>query len=453
MKRARETHGTNDTTTVVPGPNKNTNTNRRASNASSNSALEEIRVKLEQARLKKIAAEERLLLRQKQQDPPTSKCTAASTACVTKQQSRAKLEAQEALDRARSRLQGARENRDRALQQQLQQNQTDPSGTNGTQIHQNKVMPWNRNNIQRQQYISPQQQRQDSHNNNIPPISALLPSFSLKITNISETGPPEMVYHYEDTVESPFSSMGRLGSRAALIEALGGKEAVYALHRRGSDNNRQTRSHGEDTAKCHNAKNSSVAANANANANQKKQASISLVQRKIQLQNELLALKEKLEMKSSQDQKQKQEHRKSSTTTGTNAAAAHVENKSNSAAAHEENKNNRKTAKTKEGLERRKAEAQTVMDISYWKHFVSKQEHLLEQVTAKINDVDRNKGGGGANTYKECLQRRHATNKAIAKVQQDLDTIENRQRVVEEGIFGSTEKLLEARQALHEAKH
>ena len=167
----------------------------------------------------------------------------------------------------------------------------------------------------------------------------------------------------------------------------------------------------------------------------KKVAGRSLLQRKIQLQNELLALKEKLEMKSSQE---KQNHQTSS---GNAVDSADVDAR---------NDGDRKPPPTKEGLKRRKAEAQTVMDISYWKHFVSKQEHLLQQVTTKINNMDKSNGKGGA--YKECLEKRHSTNKAIAQVQQDLDVLEQRQAVVEEGIETSTQQLLDARQALHQAK-
>ena len=347
MKRDRET--TTPAEVGKPSPAKTSN------------ALEEIRAKLEQARLKKIAAEERLLRQkqqQQQQDPKTQN---------------SKREAQQALDRARSRLQGALQNRERALQQ----NQ------------------WNRKKHSR-----------------CAPISALDSSFTLKITNILQSGPREMVYHYEDSLESPASTMGLIGSRMALEVALGGKQAVEALHK-GSYN---AEINYKDTA------NSSDKSRKDAtNENQKQTAS--LLQRKIQLQNELLALKEKLEMKSSQEQKQKGNHQKDSTLNPAQDGKT-------------------KNAATKEGLERRKAEAQTIMDISYWKHFVSKQEVLLEQVTTKLKTTDK--------SYKECLQTRHATNKAIARVQQNLEFLQQRQTVVEEGMLSSIQALLQARQQLHD---
>ncbi len=333
MKRARET-----TTPADAG---------KPSPAKSSNALEEIRAKLEQARLKKIAAEERLLRQKQQQDPKTPN---------------SKREAQQALDRARSRLQGALQNRERALQQQQNRKKHSRCAT----------------------------------------ISALDPSFTLKISNILQSGPPEMVYHYEDSLESPASTMGLLGSRIALEAALGGKEAVEALHK-GSYN-------AETNYK-------------DINNSESQKQTASLLQRKIQLQNELLALKEKLEMKSSlQEQKQKENNEKDSTLNPVKDGKT-------------------KNAATKEGLERRKAEAQTIMDISYWKHFVSKQEVLLEQVTTKLKTTDK--------SYKECLQTRHATNKAIARVQQNLEFLQQRQTVVEEGMLSSTQTLLQARQQVH----
>ena len=88
------------------------------------------------------------------------------------------------------------------------------------------------------------------------------------------------------------------------------------------------------------------------------------------------------------------------------------------------------------------------MDISYWKHFVSKQEHILEQVTTQKNrNAERN-----AQLYKDCLKERHATNTQITQVQQTIRTLEMRQEVVEEGIVTSTKQLLEARQKLHQEK-
>lgn len=399
MKRNRKTSGEKDTAKAVD-PVANTKQPKH------NHTLEEVRAKLEQARLKKLAAEERLL-RQKQQQKsvgqPTNSSATSNSTNIAKQKSRAQ-EAQEALDRARSRF--------RVVQQQQYS-----TGGNPTQNYSDHIKPWNRN--KRQYYGS-----QTPYQSSLPPISALSSTFSLKITNIADSGPPEIVYHYPDSVWSPWSSIGPIGSRAALIEALGGTKAVEALQ--------LAREDGEDVSTL---RKKTTNGKTNKKNTSKKKASASLLQRKTQLQNELLALKEKLEMKSSQEKQKDQASR--NTVDATDAK-------------NDEGNKDRKLPSTKEDLERRKAEAQTVMDISYWKHFVSKQEHLLEQVTTKINNMDKSNGKGGA--YKECLEKRHSTNKAISKVQQDLNVLEQRQALVEDGIVTSTQQLLDARQALHEAK-
>ncbi len=392
MKRARETDGTHETTLAS-----RSDAIEAASSSSKRNALDEIRAKLEMARSKKIAAEERLKQQQQQQQQQVDS--------KAKPKPSSTKEAQEALDRARSKLQGALQNRERALQLQQQQQQQQPSAATSTIT---------RNRKRRQSYFLAQK---PPRYNGLPPISALSPSCSLTISNIEKTGPPEMVYHYEDTVKSPFSTMGLLGSRVALEEALGGKMAIAALHKGHYQEYiaKRNRYH-------KNVANQNVGKTNNDTGANKKQKT--LLQRKIQLQNELLALKEKLE-KSSQEQKQKGNPPKLPTSNATQASKA-------------------KPIPTKEGLERRKAEAQTIMDISYWKHFVSKQEHLLEQVTTKLKDSESTH-----QTYKET---RHATNKAIAQVQENLQLIEQRQSVVEDGMLSATENLLQARQALHAAK-
>ncbi len=386
MKRNRETTGEKDTAKAVNASKKP-------------KTLEEVRAKLEQARLKKLAAEERLLRRKQQQGQPTKSDAISFNTNVN---ARAQ-EAQEALGRARSRF----------LVVQQQQYST------GTQQQfPSNAKPWNR----RQHYAS-----QNPYMHSLPPISALSSSFSLKIDNVADSGPPGIVYHYPDCVGSPWSSIGPIGSRQALIQAMGGMKAVEALQLAREDR--------EDVSTLQKKSAINKKPPAAAVKDSKKMASRSLLQRKIKLQNELLALKEKLEMKPSQEKQKDQTSRNSVDSSDTDAR-------------HDEGTADRKLPPTKEGLERRKAEAQTVMDISYWKRFVSKQEHLLEQVTTKINNMDKGKGGA----YKECLEKRHSTNKAIAKVQQDLDVLERRQAVVEEGIETSTQQLLDARQALHQAK-
>ena len=452
---------------------KRINNNNGGNNAKSNpDALKGIRARLERARLKKIAAEERLL-RQRQQrarerqappaTPPVALATDAdangttttaadarpgppankTTASNNSSSSAKSQEAQEALDRARSKLQGALQNRERALQQHQRRHRTTnnpfpPAANNNTNnSHGNNTSTsWNR------------KRRFNSHRavaqSGLPTLSALSPSFSLIIKDIPRTGPPDMIYHVRDFKKSTKTRMGGMKTRADLVELLGGEEAVEALHR-GSDRYRGggigTKNVLDD---CDSNPSDTVETTAVALSNNKKRkkpTSVSLLQRKLQLQNELMILKEKLEKKSSLEENQKQHNQKQ-------GAAINAT----------DNDCSNKHPMTKERLEKRKAEARTVMDISYWKHFVSKQEHLLEQVTTKINDMDNNIGNNqqkrkkGATSYQECLHKRHATNKAIANVQQDLDNLQQRHEVVEDGITCSTRNLLNARQALHEER-
>ena len=465
MKRARgpcesNDHGSNSGVTTQTDLNKNSKSNAVA--------LEEIRAKLEQARMKKSVVEKRLLrqrrkdsqLEQQQKPFPQASTPTKATSTMTgisttkdiltshrestpnskiTNSTRAQ-EAHIALDRARSKLQGALQYRERALSQMNNSAATTITKTDGSD---KTRIQWNRKHQSPPtQYPSLQQQSQHDKHNSLPPISAL--SQSLQLTEISRSGPPNTVYHFNDNFGSAISSMGYLGSREALIAALGGKEAVEALHQGGEmhlDDNQRAKK-----KDCENDDNKSGNKNS-ANSIQKQSTTAtsnhnltctSLVQRKLQLQNELMALKEKLEMKSPREQSQKEQTRNVGTPIINNSGE------------------HRKGA-TKESLERRKAEAQTVMDISYWRHFVSKQEHLLEQVTAKINNLNNDshrhqKSSRGVNTYKECLHKRHINNKAIAKVQNDLDIIEKRLEVVEDGIVLSTQKLLDARQALHEER-
>ena len=487
MKRSRTTQDDVGTVSKTKQPKKAAAT------------LEEVRAKLEQARLKKIAAEERLL-RQKQQDslrfqqqgsvpPSSSAIKSATTVAITSETSgtgkttmatkqenddaktlegilsnlsnnastRAK-KAQEALDRARSKLQGALQNRERALLQQRMKNVggtfDSSSTTNGSTFNKssNAGTSWNRKrwSLTKQNNFSYKQQGRDVTDNGLPPISALSPTFQLRVTDIGRSGPPSMVYHNIDNVGSSLSSTEKHQDRAELVAALGGNEAVEDLHRSSdwyysSGEDRKSNGDGENTGdvglthtRSNDTTNDDDKKPAATITKKQKLTSASLLQRKLQLQNELMALKEKLEMKASEEPKQKKQNQKEDTET--TAPLPNEDTRSNE-------------TPTKEGLERRKAEAQTLMDISYWKHFVSKQEHLLEQVTSKINDMDDSSNPRGSNSYREFLNKRHATNKEIAKVQQDLEVIEKRHEVVEQGIAITTQKLLESRQALYEERN
>jgi hypothetical protein len=106
---------------------------------------------------------------------------------------------------------------------------------------------------------------------------------------------------------------------------------------------------------------------------------------------------------------------------------------------------NRTVGLTKQELERRKAEAQATMDISYWKHFVSKQERMLENVMKHGEDNDI--------ALEECQKERHETNKNLLQTQREIEEIECRIRIVENGISASITALLHARQAIYDAKN
>mmetsp|Transcript_22844 Transcript_22844/g.49741 ORF Transcript_22844/g.49741 Transcript_22844/m.49741 type:complete len:688 (-) Transcript_22844:901-2964(-) len=544
--------GTSDTSKMTdppPSPISNyiTSTGNSSSNSNSNtkktgavSTREDILAKLEQARQKKNAAEQRLTQQRKQQqqhqqqqhqqqtmksestvteggqrsatmatkeDVSLSVTTAARTTSSTST-NRAR-EAQAALDRARSKLQGALENQKRALMMQQKQLQ-----------HQHHVTP---------HHVTPTTTRSTSWSRrnrlagyHLPPISALVEP--LIISGISQTGPPEMLrypYYYspaaaksntskknneeeenrdsDDALLSTCSSSSCMagGANRERLEPLqGGKEAIAASHlgefksgnidaddsnnadcnycesereeqknaKKEKDANSDGGGHG-DTIGCHG--NNGEAAS---NNNEKKLASITLAERKRQLQNEMMALKEKLEKKTLQQQQANNNGDSNSNSTAENVIDGNISNSGNK---------NEKTL-TKQGLRKRKAEVQTVVDISYWKHFVSKQENLLEQVTTKLQSMDENfhsfpkqkkqktlQGGtamvttastsvatGNAittttATYQDYLRKRHAINVAIAQVQEDLQGLEARQQVVENGMAKGIVDVLGARKALH----
>lgn len=261
-------------------------------------ALEQIRTKLEEVRKKKEAAEERW----KQQQAITSPNT------KTKRD-----EVREALDRARSKLQGAQE---RALLLQ-QKNRTTP----------------------------------------LTPISAL--STELVIRGISSTGPPELVHH-------PFGS----DDRKALEIALGGTEAIRALHKGNT--------HGDAVSSSSSSLSTSTS----------------------------LPLKRK---------------------------------PSKLPAPITDSKKQKSTIPTKEELLDRKTKAQIIVDISYWKHFLSKQKVLLSK-------IDNN------TKWEDCVKERHSTNVELSNLQQELTLLDWRHEVVERGTENALQELLAARRELYEAR-
>jgi len=88
-------------------------------------------------------------------------------------------------------------------------------------------------------------------------------------------------------------------------------------------------------------------------------------------------------------------------------------------------------------------EAQNVMDISYWKHFVSKQEYILHGIKKQVTD--------STSSLEECLRERHATNIQLNHIQKTITSLESRQDIIEDEIIKSTTKLLTARQQLYVA--
>ena len=530
--------GTSDTSKMIDPPpspmsdaitstgNNSSNSNINTKKMGAASTREDILAKLEQARQKKKAAEQRLTQQRKQQqqheqqtmksestvteegqltttistneDVSLSVTTAARTTSSTCT-NRAR-EAQAALDRARSKLQGALENQKRALMMQQKQ-------------------------VQHQQHVTPTTMRNTSWTrrnrlagNHLPPITALVEP--LIISGISQTGPPELVrypYFYssaaansntskknneeeenrynDDALLSTCSSSsykGGLANRERLAAPHGGKEAIAAFHLREFISSNADNNNNHDCNYCEsereeqkNAKkekdggsddcghgdtvgrhgNNSEAAS---NNNEKKLFSISLAERKLQLQNELMALKEKLEKKTLQQQQANNIVDSNSNSNSENFIDGNIGN----------NGNKNEKALTKQGLRKRKAEVQFVVDISYWKHFVSKQENLLDQVTTKLQSMDENlysfpkqktlQGGAAVvktastsvaagnaitttttATYQDYLRKRHATNVAIAQVQEDLQDLEARQQVVENGMAKGIVDLLGARKALY----
>jgi len=152
----------------------------------------------------------------------------------------------------------------------------------------------------------------------------------------------------------------------------------------------------------------------------------------------LMALKEKLEKSQEKGNPQYELHSDEGDCAGADSTDLSLSSKSHTMSPK------RQSGLTKEELERRKAEAQNYMDISYWKHFVSKQEHILEQVTEQIAENDR--------AQEECQKERHEANKQLHQAQQEVLTLEMRKKVVEQGIATSMTELLQARQALHRAR-
>jgi small-conductance mechanosensitive channel len=96
---------------------------------------------------------------------------------------------------------------------------------------------------------------------------------------------------------------------------------------------------------------------------------------------------------------------------------------------------------TKEELERRKEEAQAFMDLSYWKHFVSKQEHILSDVNAQV--LENLKGS------EECTREVEDTKKALFEIDKEIVDLETREKAVADMVGKAMTQLLSTREELH----
>jgi hypothetical protein len=99
---------------------------------------------------------------------------------------------------------------------------------------------------------------------------------------------------------------------------------------------------------------------------------------------------------------------------------------------------------TKEALERRKAEVQTVMDITYWKHFVSRQQVILAEVKEKVTE--------NAAAIADCFRQETEIKEKLKMAEDDHALLDARRSVVEKAIGESLNELLASRRKLHLSK-
>lgn len=370
----------------VPAQDGGNNTPR----TNSRKILELVRAKLERARLKKMDMEDRMRKEQAEREAMVENHT--NVVGVSTSNNEKKLDAKAALERARSKLRGALKNRRRALGTSVTSAGAASSSASTSSRH------W------------------------LPPVSGL--SASMVITDIANTGPAELVYF-------PHPSLDTDLGRARLIAMLGEK-VMAELH---SDKMPDATEYpgGVD-------------------ASDGKPPSTSLADRKRQLQQELMALKEKLEKTQQTAGNSELLH-----SLGGNHEArddllngiSGPEDGFTSTSALDDGgrktlkRNANQVATTKEELERRKVEAQNFMDISYWKHFVSKQEHLLSQVSDQVEETTR--------ASEKCRGEEIEIDMELHSVEDSIALVETRKKVIDDGIAQSMTHLLECRQELHQA--
>lgn len=151
----------------------------------------------------------------------------------------------------------------------------------------------------------------------------------------------------------------------------------------------------------------------------------SLASRKSQLQQELMALKNLLERKQGSTELEED----GNDSQGDDAAKGITSSPVT------------KQIMTKEELERRKEEAQAIMDLSYWKHFVSKQEHMMAEVDGQVHENSK--------ALNECSIEIEDAVRNLQESELHILDLEKRQQAVAQMVSNATAKLLETRKKLH----
>ena len=159
-----------------------------------------------------------------------------------------------------------------------------------------------------------------------------------------------------------------------------------------------------------------------------------LAARKSKLEQDLDVLRQRLEKKQKAVQKRQP----------IDSGATRSDDEGAGAALEDEVKKEKYAAMSKEELEKRKIEVQEMRDVSYWKHYVSKQQHLLSGVTEQVKE--------NADALQECDNELANVNRSIEKTSQIVADLDARQKFVSEKLSENVTKLMEARRRLHELR-
>lgn len=419
---------------------KATDTTSRSSSNSSNIRAQEAQSALTVARLKLRVAQERAKRKNNTSMDNDKHITSSSNATTISKKRRLLLSP-------------LSQQHEELPQQQLQYHNT----VNTTHQQQQQQQQYNRQ--RRRPRTPPNNSNNKTYTNTIlllPPITAL--SAPLLITNIAQTGPEELIYH--DTY-IPGDYFGQQQRRAkleeVLLEGTSNYDITDKLHSSYSPTSSNTLDNHDyinlDDETDSSINTTTLMTETSITATTTKIKTASLAQRKLQLQKELMTLKEKLEEKTQIQKDRIKNNSNKEKSNDSNDDGDDVESCSSigSNCSKEGNSKQKKRNKsslaglTKEELKRRKIEAQSIMDISYWKHFVTKQEHMLHGIQNKIIN--------NASSLEDCLKERHTTNTQLNHIQTIITKLELRQNVIEDGIVSSTKELLHARQQLYDAKN